>query len=113
GSFGHASLRNTRIYESGGKLLRNDGNKFTDVSEEANIYGGINSYGLGVTIADFNVDGYPDIYGGNDFHEDDYFYINQGDGRFAEVGKESFTGMSKFSMGVDAPDSKQDALTVL
>ncbi len=110
GSFGHASLRNTRIYESGGKLLRNDGNKFTDVSEEANIYGGINSYGLGVTIADFNVDGYPDIYVGNDFHEDDYFYINQGDGTFAEVGKESFTSMSKFSMGVDAADINQDGL---
>src|SRR5690606_802828 len=102
GSFGHANLRNTRTYESGGKLLRNDGSKFVDVSAEANIYGGINSYGLGLTIADFNVDGYPDIYVGNDFHEDDYYYVNQGDGTFAEVGKASFTSMSKFTMGLDA-----------
>ncbi|HEY8512682.1 MAG TPA: VCBS repeat-containing protein [Cyclobacteriaceae bacterium] len=108
GSFGHANLRNTRTYESGGKLLRNDGSKFVDVSAEANIYGGINSYGLGLTIADFNVDGYPDIYVGNDFHEDDYYYVNQGDGTFAEVGKASFTSMSKFTMGLDAVDVNHD-----
>jgi hypothetical protein len=108
GSFGHADLRNTRTYESGGKLLRNDGSKFVDVSEEANIYGGINSYGLGLTIADFNADGYPDIYVGNDFHEDDYYYLNRGDGTFAEIGKESFTSMSKFTMGVDAADVNHD-----
>lgn len=108
GSFGLASLREVRTYESGGKLLRNDGSKFVDVSEHANIYGGVNSYGLGVTISDFNVDGYPDIYVGNDFHEDDYYYINQRDGTFAELGKESFTCMSKFSMGIDAADVNQD-----
>src|SRR6478736_3989263 len=31
GSFGHANLRKVRTYESGGKLLRNDGKKFVDV----------------------------------------------------------------------------------
>ena len=57
--------------------MRNDGGTFTDVSEEAGIYGGVNAYGLGVAVADFNQDGYPDIYVGNDFHEDDYYYLNQ------------------------------------
>ncbi|NNL80864.1 MAG: VCBS repeat-containing protein, partial [Flavobacteriaceae bacterium] len=39
-SFGNVSLRYERNYESGDRLMRNDGNVFTDVSEEAGIYGG-------------------------------------------------------------------------
>lgn len=108
GSFGHANLRNVRTYETGGKLLRNDGGKFVDVSEEAKIYGGINGYGLGIAISDFNLDGYPDIYVGNDFHEDDYYYINNGDGTFTEQGKHALTATSKFSMGNDAADINHD-----
>jgi len=107
-SFGHANLRNTRSYEAGDKLLRNDGGKFVDVSEEANIFGGITGYGLGIAIADFNVDGYPDIYVGNDFHEDDYLYINNRDGTFVELSKIAFTSTSKFSMGNDAADINHD-----
>lgn len=109
-SFGHANLRNNRTYESGGKLLRNDGNKFVDVSESAKIYGGINGYGLGLSISDFNIDGYPDIYVGNDFHEDDYLYINNRDGTFTETGKQAFTLTSKFSMGNDVADINHDGL---
>jgi hypothetical protein len=107
-SFGHANLRNVRTYETGGKLLRNDGAKFVDVSEQAKIYGGINGYGLGVAVSDFNVDGYPDIYVGNDFHEDDYYYVNNKDGSFSELGKQAFTSMSKFSMGSDVADINHD-----
>ena len=76
-SFGKAELRNERNPQTGDRLMRNDGGRFTDVSEEAGIYGGINSYGLGIAISDFNLDGYPDIYIGNDFHEDDYYYLNK------------------------------------
>ena len=39
--------------------LRNDGGSFTDVSEAAGIFGGINGYGLGISVADFNQDGFP------------------------------------------------------
>jgi hypothetical protein len=107
-SFGHANLREIRTYETGDKLLRNDGAKFTDVSEAAKIFGGINGYGLGLAISDFNQDGYPDIYVGNDFHEDDYYYVNNGDGTFKESGKEVFTYFSRFSMGNDAGDINHD-----
>lgn len=107
-SYGTADLRYQRNAQSGDKLLRNDGGKFVDVSEEAGIFGGPNGYGLGVTVADFNQDGYPDIYVGNDFHEDDYYYINNGDGTFTEKLKDYFGHTSKFSMGNDVADINHD-----
>ncbi len=107
-SFGKAELRNKRNYESGDKLLRNDGEKFTDVSEEAGIYGGVNGYGLGIAVADLNQDGWPDIYVGNDFHEDDYYYLNDQDGTFSEEIKTHFGHISRFSMGNDVADLNGD-----
>jgi hypothetical protein len=107
-SYGPADIRHTRTDNSGDKLLRNDGGVFTDVSEEAGIFGGANGYGLGLSTADFNNDGFTDIYISNDFHEDDYYYINQGDGTFDEVLKEKFSQVSRFSMGNDAADINQD-----
>jgi len=107
-SYGKASLRYDRNFDTGDKLLRNDGGRFTDVSEEAGIYGGINGYGLGVAVSDFNLDGYPDIYVGNDFHEDDYFYLNNGDGTFSESLRSYFGHTSRFSMGSDAADINND-----
>lgn len=109
-SYGHANLREKRNYQTGDKLLRNDGHTFTDVSEEAGIYGGPNGYGLGISIADFNNDGWPDIYVGNDFHEDDYYYVNNGDGTFSESLKTYFGHTSRFSMGNDVADINQDGL---
>ena len=109
-SFGKADLRNTRNYQTGDKLLRNDGDTFTDVSEAAGIFGGINGYGLGVSVADFNQDGYPDIYVGNDFHEDDYYYLNNGNGTFSEKLKTYFGHTSRFSMGNDVADINHDGL---
>ena len=108
GSFGRADLRLERNYQTGDKLLRNDGSKFTDVSEQAGIYGGINGYGLGVAVSDFNQDGYPDIYVGNDFHEDDYYYLNNGDGTFTECLKKYFGQTTRFSMGNDVTDINHD-----
>ena len=107
-SFGKAELRNKRTYETGDKLLRNDGGVFTDVSEEAGIFGGINGYGLSVAVSDFNQDGFPDIYVCNDFHEDDYYYLNNGDGTFAERLKQYFGHTTRFSMGSDVADINHD-----
>jgi hypothetical protein len=47
------------------------------------------TYGLG--FSDFILDGYPDIYVGNDFHEDDYYYLNNGDGTFLK--RKAFLGI--------------------
>lgn len=107
-SYGRADLRYKRNPQTGDKLLRNDNGKFTDVSEAAGIYGGANSYGLGIAISDFNKDGWPDIYVGNDFHEDDYYYLNDGDGTFTEALKTYFGHTSRFSMGNDVADINAD-----
>ncbi len=112
-SFGPADIRNHRVYESGDKLFRNDNGKFTDISEGAGIYGGANSYGLGISTADFNNDGFTDIYVGNDFHEDDYYYLNNGDGTFTEQLKSKFGHVSRFSMGNDAADINNDGFVDL
>ena len=109
-SFGKANLRYKRNYQTGDKLLRNDGHTFTDVSEKAGIFGGINGYGLGISIADFNQDGFPDIYVGNDFHEDDYYYINNGDNTFSDELRKYFGHTSRFSMGNDVADINHDGL---
>jgi hypothetical protein len=107
-SFGNAATRNKRNYECGDKLFRNDNGKFIDVSEQAGIFGGANGYGLGIAISDFNLDGNPDIYINNDFHEDDYYYINNGDGTFTESLKDHFGHTSRFSMGIDVADVNHD-----
>ena len=62
---------------------RNDGDHFTDVTKECGINSSAISYGLGVAVSDINLDGWPDIYVGNDFHENDYLYINQKNGKFS------------------------------
>lgn len=97
----------------GDKLYRNDGGKFTDVSQEAGIISNVLGFGLGVAIADFNGDIWPDIYVSNDFNEEDYLYINQQDGTFSEqlTGYMDYTSL--FSMGSDAADINNDGLTDL
>lgn len=107
-SFGRARIREVRDPQTGDRLFRNDGDRYTDVSEVAGIYGGVNGYGLGLAIADFNKDGRPDIYVGNDFHEDDYYYINNGDGTFTDRLRTYFGHTSRFSMGSDAADINND-----
>ena len=93
---------------SGDRIYRNDGNVFTDVTKETGINSSAISYGLGVVAADINLDGWPDLYIGNDFHENDYLYINQKNGKFAEENNQRLMHTSKYSMGVDVADANND-----
>src|SRR6476620_11705581 len=97
---------------AGDRLYRNDRNtpagKFTDVSASAGIYQSSLGYGLGIAIADMNNDGWDDIYIGNDFHENDYYYVNNGNGSFTESGSKVFNHYSRFSMGNDIADYNND-----
>lgn len=92
----------------GDKLLRNDNGIFTDVSEEANIYGSLIGFGLGVTVGDVNGDLYPDLYISNDFFERDYLYINQRNGTFKEDLEQWVQHISNSSMGADIADINND-----
>ena len=96
---------------AGDRFFRNDINttgKFTDVSKDAGIYQSNLGYGLGIAVGDLNNDGWEDIYIGNDFHENDYYYINNGNGTFTESGAEHFRHYSRFSMGNDIADYNND-----
>jgi hypothetical protein len=95
--------------EESGHLYKNNGNlTFSDVTDEA----GVRNFGMsiGVVAADFNNDGWKDIYVSNDFNPPDLFYLNKGDGTFREVVKESTFQTSIFGMGLDAADINNDGL---
>jgi enediyne biosynthesis protein E4 len=85
-------------------LFRNNGDgTFTDVSEEAGILRKT-GYGLGVAVADFNRNGWPDIYISNDITPNDVLYINNGDGTFTDRARELLRHTSYAGMGIDAAD---------
>lgn len=102
------NIRSERDSLGGDKLMRNDGNLFTDVSEKAGIYGSVIGFGLGATVGDINRDGWPDIYVSNDFFERDYLYINNHDGTFKECLTEQMKSISGASMGADLADINND-----
>lgn len=92
----------------GDHLLRNDGNKFVDVSNLAGIHGSLISFGLGISVGDVNGDHYPDVYVSNDFFERDYLYINQKNGTFKDELEERMQHTSLASMGSDMADINND-----
>ena len=81
---------------------------FTDITQEAGIRSSSLSYGLGISIADINSDGWPDIYVGNDYAIPDYLYMNNQDGTFTDRLAEMLDYTSHFSMGNDIADVNND-----
>ncbi len=106
--YGDTSERSTYSPVSGGKLFRNDGDHFTDVTKGSGIISSSLGFGLGVGISDLNNDGWDDIYVSNDFQENDYYYLNQGNGTFKEMNYQAFAHESKSSMGNDIADVNND-----
>ncbi len=92
----------------GDKLYRNEDGKFTDVSENAGIYGSVIGFGLGVTVADINNDSWLDIYISNDFFERDYLYLNNQHGGFDEKLEDQIKSISAAAMGADIGDLDND-----
>ena len=94
-------------------LYRNDGKgRFTDVSVEAGISKAKGSYGLTVVAADFDNDGWPDIYVACD-STPSLFFRNKHDGTFAEEGLErglalNEDGMEQAGMGLGIGDFNLD-----
>lgn len=107
-NYGDSSIRSKPSAEGGDKLFRNDKGRFTDVTAGTGIISSSIGYGLGVAVCDFNHDGWDDIYVSNDFHENDYYYLNNGNGTFTEKVREGFGHNSRFSMGNDVADMNND-----
>ncbi len=92
----------------GNKFFINENGKFRDYSEKANIYRSNIGFGLGITLGDFNTDGWIDIFVSNDFFERDYLYINDQHGSFTESLTDYFESISMGSMGADFADLDND-----
>ena len=94
------------------RLYRNLGSgRFSDVTAGA-LAGAAFGPALGVSTADFDGDGWIDIYVANDVHAN-LLWLNRGDGTFREGGLLSGAalsgdGVAEASMGVDAGDFDND-----
>lgn len=106
------------VYVNAGRadyLLRNEGPdatgqvRFNDVSKGAGISG--RDRGNSATWWDFDNDGLPDIYVGNDFKDADRLYRNNGNGTFTDVIKQVAPHTPWFSMGADLADLDGDGRT--
>ena len=110
-------LRNLRHPFFGNKLFQNDADSsnkgqpmFSEVSDQTGIHGSGLNFGLSASISDLNGDRYPDIYVTNDYEEQDFCYINNGNGTFREASKKLFAHLSKYGMGSDIADINNDGL---
>jgi enediyne biosynthesis protein E4 len=109
GSFDFSKKLRLEVDEFGGdRLYKNNSGKYTEINRQAGIYSSDIGFGLGVSVADVNQDGYPDIYVSNDFFENDYLYINQQDGTFKESIEAQTGHLSLASMGSDIADINND-----
>ena len=94
------------------RLYHNLGNgKFDDVTEKSG-FGRAHGKGMGICIADFNGDGWMDVFIANDT-EPNFLYLNQGNGTFKEVGllygvAYNDSGTTVSAMGCDAKDYDND-----
>lgn len=93
---------------AGDRFFENIDGKYTEKTHEIGIHSSAIGYGLGLGISDVNLDGFPDLYVANDFHENDYLYINQKNGKYADEMLDKIDHTSRFSMGVDMADLNND-----
>lgn len=104
---------NPRIYPPvPHRLYRNlGGGKFADVTEPAG-FGAALGKGMGIGIADFNRDGWVDIFVANDT-ERNFLYVNRKNGTFREAGvllgvAYNDAGATVSAMGCDVKDYDND-----
>ena len=95
---------------TGLKLYRNDNGVFKEVTQLSGIKNSRLNFNLGVSVADINNDGLPDLYISNDYFAPDYLYINKGNGTFKDELGDMLSVTSEFSMGNDIADINNDGL---
>ena len=87
-------------------FYRNDDGKFVNASKEAGIQNF--GFGLSVSVTDFNADGWPDIYVGNDFVQPDNLFINNKKGGFTDQIDKYLMHTCMSAMGTDISDFDND-----
>lgn len=97
----------TRHFNSS-HLYKNDGGKFVDVTKETGIEQPI--FGLGLSVADINDDGWLDFYIASDYYIPDVLFINNQDGTFSDQIKNYTHQVSFYGMGMDIADINNDEL---
>ena len=112
GNFNTASQRGVLDSLAGDLFFVNKGSaeaaKFVERTQDWGVLSSQLGYGLSALAEDFNNDGYLDIFVANDFHENDYLYINKAGKGFELSTARSFQTNSKFTMGTDAADFNND-----
>ncbi|MDO8367817.1 MAG: VCBS repeat-containing protein [Saprospiraceae bacterium] len=103
------------------RLLKNEGpvsllmggrkGGFIEVTQQAGLKN--RAFGLSTIASDFNDDGWPDLFVGNDFVMPDFLYLNNGDGSFSDKGDTYFRHTSNHTMGADFADLNRDGLADL
>lgn len=88
------------------RLFENRGGKFVDITKKAGLIN--HAFGLSVSIADINGDGYSDLYVANDFNKPDFFYINNRNGTFTDKLTSYINHVSFSAMGSDISDMNND-----
>jgi hypothetical protein len=103
------------VYESVPQRLYHNlgGGKFQDVTKDSG-FGSVLGKGMGVAVADFNGDGYMDVFIANDTVRN-FLFVNQGNGTFKEQGllvgvAYNDSGSTVSAMGCDAKDYDNDGL---
>ncbi|HYN05668.1 MAG TPA: CRTAC1 family protein [Vicinamibacteria bacterium] len=103
----------TRYESVAHSLYRNLGDgRFEDVSQRSGFAAARNGKGMGIAIADFDDDGWMDVFVSNDT-EPNFLYMNRGDGTFAQdaaVWNIDYNdqGNTVSGMGADAKDYDND-----
>lgn len=90
------------------RFLENQNGIFKDITQKSGLENV--GYGLSSVVADFNNDGWPDLYVANDYEGPDFFYVNNQDGTFTNKIDDYLKHISFFSMGSDAGDINNDGL---
>lgn len=96
----HRLFRNDLVLESGAKPQP----RFTDVTDSTGL--DVTDYGMGVVSADFNNDGWPDLYLAN--FGTNRMLFNKGDGTFRDATDSSGVGDPLWGIGAAAFDYDRD-----
>jgi len=94
-----------KVYRN--QLYRNLGDgTYENVTEKAGV--GDDGFGMGITVGDFNNDGFPDLYVSN--HGPNVLYKNNGDGTFTDISKKAGIDGDQSSVGAVWLDYDNDGL---